>query len=281
MSGWLEWIKTHLHWFVFLVLETASLVMLFRFNMFHRSVWATQTNALAGTVLEWESDMHSYLELKKINEQLTRENLVLQYNNQILRDELATLKHDTTYVELLMQDHLADLDVIPAHVINNSVRLKDNIITLDKGYQDGVRGEMGVVSGTGIVGIVSEVSDHYSLVLPVLNSRSSISCRLRGTEFFGSLKWKGGNVLDAYIDDIPLHARFRVGDIVETSGFSSVFPAGIFVGKVSEVLTSQDGLSYELKVRLSLDLATLRDVNIINNPDKAEIDTLQARMQVN
>lgn len=281
MSGWLEWIKTHLHWFVFLMLETASLVMLFRFNMFHRSVWATQTNALAGTVLEWESDMHSYLELKKINEQLTRENLVLQYNNQILRDELATLKHDTTYVELLMQDHLADLDVIPAHVINNSVRLKDNIITLDKGYQDGVRGEMGVVSGTGIVGIVSEVSDHYSLVLPVLNSRSSISCRLRGTEFFGSLKWKGGNVLDAYIDDIPLHARFRVGDIVETSGFSSVFPAGIFVGKVSEVLTSQDGLSYELKVRLSLDLATLRDVNIINNPDKAEIDTLQARMQVN
>lgn len=281
MSGWLEWIKTHLHWFVFLMLETASLVMLFRFNMFHRSVWATQTNALAGTVLEWESDMHSYLELRKINEQLTRENLVLQYNNQILRDELATLKHDTTYVELLMQDHLADLDVIPAHVINNSVRLKDNIITLDKGYQDGVRGEMGVVSGTGIVGIVSEVSDHYSLVLPVLNSRSSISCRLRGTEFFGSLKWKGGNVLDAYIDDIPLHARFRVGDIVETSGFSSVFPAGIFVGKVSEVLTSQDGLSYELKVRLSLDLATLRDVNIINNPDKAEIDTLQARMQVN
>lgn len=263
------------------MLETASLVMLFRFNMFHRSVWATQTNALAGTVLEWESDMHSYLELKKINEQLTRENLVLQYNNQILRDELATLKHDTTYVELLMQDHLADLDVIPARVINNSVRLKDNIITLDKGYQDGVRGEMGVVSGTGIVGIVSEVSDHYSLVLPVLNSRSSISCRLRGTEFFGSLKWKGGNVLDAYIDDIPLHARFRVGDIVETSGFSSVFPAGIFVGKVSEVLTSQDGLSYELKVRLSLDLATLRDVNIINNPDKAEIDTLQARMQVN
>ena len=281
MSGWLEWIKTHLHWFVFLALETASLVMLFRFNMFHRSVWATQTNALAGNVLEWESDMHSYLELKKINEQLTRENLVLQYNNQILRDELAVLKHDTTYVELLMQDHLADLDVIPARVINNSVRLKDNIITLDKGYLDGVRGEMGVVSGTGIVGIIYEVSDHYSLVLPILNSHSNISCRLRGTEFFGSLKWKGGNVLDAYIDDIPLHAHFRVGDIVETSGFSSVFPAGIFVGKVSKILTSQDGLSYELKVRLSLDMATLRDVNIINNPNKEEIDTLQARVQIN
>lgn len=150
-------------------------------------------------------------------------------------------------------------------------------MTLDKGSADGVREEMGVVSGTGVVGIIYQTSPHYSLVLPVLNSNSSISCRLRGTDFFGSLTWKGGNPLDAYLDGIPLHARFHLGDIVETSGYSSVFPPGIFVGKVSEVYSSQDGTSYDLKVRLSVDLANLRDVTIIGNPAKQEIDTLQSR----
>lgn len=252
------------------------MVMLFQFNMYHHSVWATQSNAVAGHILEWESDMHAYLQLKEINEQLLHENLVLQYNNQVLRDELAELKHDTTYVEQLMQEHLAQVKSIPARVVSNSVRMKDNLITINKGSLDGIHEEMGVVCGTGIVGIVSQVSDHYSIVLPLLNSRSNISCRLRNTDYFGSLKWKGGNVLDAYIDDIPRHARFRVGDIVETSGYSSVFPPGIFVGKVIEVLNSSDGLSYELKVRLSTDLAVLRNVSVIDNPDKQELDTLRA-----
>ncbi len=277
MFGWIEWIKTHLHWLVFLLLETASLVMLFRFNMYHHSVWNTQANAVAGKVLAWENELHSYLKLKELNGQLVRENLILMHNNRVMAEELEALKHDTTYVERLMAAQLDTLNHIPARVISNSVRMKDNLMTLDKGAADGVREEMGVVSGTGVVGIIYETSPHYSLVLPVLNSNSSISCRLRGTDFFGSLTWKGGSPLDAFLDGIPLHARFRVGDIVETSGHSSVFPPGIFVGKVSEVFSSQDGTSYELKVRLSVDMANLRDVIIIDNPDWQEIDTLQSR----
>ena len=267
MFAWIEWIKTHLHWLVFLLLETASLVMLFRFNMYHHSVWNTQANAVAGKVLAWENELHSYLKLKELNGQLVRENLILMHNNRVMAEELESLKHDTTYVERLMAAQLDTLNHIPARVISNSVRMKDNLMTLDKGAADGVREEMGVVSGTGVVGIIYETSPHYSLVLPVLNSNSSISCRLRGTDFFGSLTWKGGSPLDAFLDGIPLHARFRVGDIVETSGHSSVFPPGIFVGKVSEVFSSQDGTSYELKVRLSVDMANLRDVIIIDNPD--------------
>ena len=277
MFAWIEWIKTHLHWLVFLLLETASLVMLFRFNMYHHSVWNTQANAGAGKVLAWENELHSYLKLKELNGQLVRENLILMHNNRVMAEELESLKHDTTYVERLMAAQLDTLNHIPARVISNSVRMKDNLMTLDKGAADGVREEMGVVSGTGVVGIIYETSPHYSLVLPVLNSNSSISCRLRGTDFFGSLTWKGGSPLDAFLDGIPLHARFRVGDIVETSGHSSVFPPGIFVGKVSEVFSSQDGTSYELKVRLSVDMANLRDVIIIDNPDWQEIDTLQSR----
>lgn len=276
MGTLIEWFRTHLHWLVFFVLEAASMVMLVRYSQYHSSIWTTQANSVAGKVLKMEADVQDYIRLKELNAQLVEENLLLQYNNSVMRDELKKLGKDTTYVEELMLAHLAKLHTITARVVDNSVRMKDNIITIDKGEADGVREEMGVVCGTGIVGIVFQTSEHYALVLPVLNSHSSISCRLRGTAFFGSLKWKGGSVLDAYIDDIPRHAKFKVGDVVETSGFSSIFPEGIFVGRVSEILNSADGQSYELKVRLSVDQAILRDVQVIDNPDKAELDTLRA-----
>jgi len=134
---------------------------------------------------------------------------------------------------------------------------------------------MGVISGTGVVGIVCKVSSHYALVLPILNRKSSISCRLRGTEYFGYLKWKGGNPLQAYIEDVPRHARLHVGDVVESSGFSSVFPPGIFVGKVAQVHDSADGLAYQLEVQLATDLANLRDVCVIVQEDKNELDELK------
>lgn len=124
---------------------------------------------------------------------------------------------------------------------------------------------MGVISGTGIVGIVSHVTDHYSVVMSILNSKSGISCRIRGNNYFGYLHWQGGNVLIAQLDDVPRHAPCKVGDAVETSGFSNVFPAGIFVGRVMQIRDSEDGLSYQLIIQLSSDLANLRDVAVILN----------------
>lgn len=274
MSNFITWLKTHLHWFVFLFLEVASMVMLFRFNSYHNSIWVTQANAVAGQVVEWEADYHSYIQLREVNEILTRQNIALQLSNERMRQELDSLLHDSTQTERLMTSRVADFERIHAHVISNSVKNKDNIIMLDKGSADGVMNEMGVISGTGPVGIVYAVSEHYSLVLPILNSKSNISCRLRGTNYFGSLSWRGGKVLEAYLNDIPHHAKCNVGDQVETSGYSSVFPPGIFVGKVAQIRNSKDGQSYELKVRLSTDISVLRDVCILKNPCKDEIDSL-------
>ena len=218
MSEFITWLKTHLHWFVFLILEAASMVMLFRFNSYHNSVWVTQANAVTGQVVQWEADIHNFTQLKAANEILVRENIALQLRNENMRHELDSLKHDSTYTEKLLAQHLSKFERIHARVISNSVKNKDNVITLDKGRADGVEKEMGVVSGTGPVGIVYATSEHYSLVLPILNSKSNISCRLRGTNYFGSLSWRGGKVLEAYLSDIPHHAKCHVGDQVETSG---------------------------------------------------------------
>lgn len=164
--------------------------------------------------------------------------------------------------------------MIEAQIIDNSVRKRDNMLVINAGSEDGVAPEMGVVSGTGVVGIVSAVTPHHALVMSILNSHSSISCRLRGTEYFGYLKWKGGKPLRAYMDDVPRHAHIKKGAVVETNGFSAVFPAGIFLGKVAEIKNSSDGLAYELEILLSTDLANIRHVAVINNHDKAELDSL-------
>lgn len=260
---------------LFLILEVLSGWMLFRFNAYQGSVWFTQANAVAGQVLDYEAKLLQFIHLKDLNGQLTQDILQLQQENDSMRTLLAQLIQDSSYTQKIQANLLAGEKLIPAHVISNSIKQKDNFITLDKGSKDGIRTEMGVVSGTGIVGITYLVSNHFSVVLPILNTHSNISCRLRGTNYFGSLKWSGGSPLQAYMDDIPRHARCKIGDVVETSGFSSVFPAGIFVGKVIQINNSKDGLSYRLEVQLSTDLAKIRDVCIVSNSRQAELDSLQ------
>ena len=270
------------HWVVFLLLETASLVLLFRFNAYQGSVWFTQANAVAGQVLEWESRVIAYSNLGQVNRELEETNLELQTEVDVLRHRLADLEHNPSLTEKVLTEQLANVRRIPAQVISNSVRDRENLIVINRGSDDGISNEMGVVCGTGIVGIVCQTGRHYATVLPVLNSRSSISCRLHDTEYFGYMKWNGGSPLRAFIDDIPRHAKIEVGERVETSGFSSVFPPGIFVGKVRKVQNSDDGLSYKLEIGLSTDFARLRDVSVIDyhgNP-KAEEEKEALREKV-
>lgn len=267
MNALSDKLKNWGHWIVFLILEVASLVLLFRFNAYQGSVWTTQANDVVGRVLEGRQRLIAYSQLGEANRQLTEMNLQLQSELDVVRHRLAELEHDSSATERAVASQLAGIHRIPAQVVSNSIRDRENYITINRGLADGVQNEMGVVCGTGVVGIVYQAGQHYSLVLPVLNSRSSISCRLHDTEYFGYMKWNGGSPLLAFIDDIPRHAKIKVGEMVETSGFSSVFPAGIFVGKVRRILNSDDGLSYKLEIGLSTDFARLRNVSVIEgNP---------------
>ncbi len=279
MHDFIERITAYIHWALFLLLETLSGFLLFQYNHYQGSVWFTQANAVAAMVHEWEEVALAYLRLPEENAALVRRNIVLQQQNDLLRHgnlPKSLLRNGDTIASftLPMNETGDAYSQIEARIIDNSVRKRDNMLVINVGSDDGVAPEMGVVSGTGVVGIVSAVTSHYALVMSVLNSHSSISCRLRGTEYFGYLKWKGGSPLRACMDDVPRHAHIKKGDIVETSGFSAVFPAGIFLGRVAEIKNSSDGLAYELEILLSTDLANLRHVSVINNHSKAELDSL-------
>ncbi len=279
MHDFIERITAYIHWALFLLLETLSGFLLFQYNHYQGSVWFTQANAVAAMVHEWEEVALAYLRLPEENAALVRRNIVLQQQNDLLRHgnlPKSLLRNGDTIASftLPVNETGEAYSQIEARIIDNSVRKRDNMLVINVGSDDGVAPEMGVVSGTGVVGIVSAVTSHYALVMSVLNSHSSISCRLRGTEYFGYLKWKGGSPLRACMDDVPRHAHIKKGDIVETSGFSAVFPAGIFLGRVAEIKNSSDGLAYELEILLSTDLANLRHVSVINNHSKAELDSL-------
>lgn len=265
MRNLLDFLVKYSYWFLFFVLEAVSFVLLFQFNSYQGSVWFSSANAVAGKLYETTSAVESYFQLSKINTELTQRNLYLEQRLCKLEKEKSDSVADSTMENSLLLKSLQPYRLIPAQVVNMKWGRKDNLLTIDKGEADGIKKDMGVVCGTGIVGIVYLTSAHYSIVIPVLNSQSNISCVIQGRGYFGYLHWTGGDISEAYVDDVPRHAHFKLYENVVTSGYSSVFPAGIMVGKILHVYNSADQMSYRLRVKLSTDFGRLRDVCVVDN----------------
>ncbi len=279
MHNLTEFLAKHNHWFVFLVLEVVSMVLLFRYNSYQGSVWFSSANAVTGKVYEWDSAVESFFSLSGVNSQLTQRNAFLEQQVRMLDDSIARLtrSQEAAVTRLSSMVPFQGCRLIPAKVVANMVNRYDNLITIDKGSADGVKRDMGVVCGMGVVGIVYLVSEHFSIVIPALNSHSNISCTIQRRGYFGYLRWRGGSSQLAYLEDVPRHAHFKLGDNVVTSGYSSVFPPGVMVGKVLHVFNSADGLSYRVQVKLSTDFARLRDVCLVDDSALQErIDLMRA-----
>lgn len=271
MRNLLEFLKNHFHWFLFVLLEVLCAVLLFQYNNYQNSVWFTSANWVTGKVYEWTSWMESFFSMTKANEDLTLRNFYLERQVTQLRRLYAEATTETDVKEQQELEKLQQYKLIPAKVVTNELHLANNLITIDKGEKDGVEVGMGVACGKGVVGVVYLTSAHYSIVIPVLNMKSSrISCAIRNRGYFGVLRWDGRDAGIAYVEDIPRHARFNKGDWVETNGFSTIFPSGILVGQIKQVYNSRDGLSYRLQVRLSTDFGNLRDVVVISDKTIAE-----------
>lgn len=248
---------------------------MFRFNNFQGSVWLSSANKCTAQLEAFYTETESYLSLGELNQRLTSDNIRLQQRVALLNEALQRYQRDTTTIEKSIRHELQHYHLYPAMVVSNRVRRgANNYLVINKGEKDGIRPEMGIVCGTGVVGIVYLTGENYSLVLPITHAKSSISCRIKGKNYFGYLQWDGQSTIKAHLDDIPRYAKAQKNAIVETSGYSAVFPPGIFVGKVDEVRNSTDGQSYRLNITLGVDLANVRDVLVIATTHKQEINTL-------
>ena len=275
MRNLLNFLLKYNYWFLFILLEVICFVLLFRFNNYQQSVYFTSANVVTGKVYEVSGSVSSYFHLKSVNEDLLDRNMLLEQQITNLENALRERQVDSVVVNSIRNLDNKDYQIFKAHVIRNSLNQADNYITLDKGSSSGIRPEMGVVDGNGVVGIVYKTSPNYSLVISVLNSKSSISCKIVGSEYFGYLKWEHGDSRYAYLKDLPRHAEFNLGDTVVTSGYSTVFPAGVMVGTVDDMSDSNDGLSYLLKIKLATDFGKLSDVRVIARTGQMEQQELE------
>ncbi|HIY89426.1 MAG TPA: rod shape-determining protein MreC [Candidatus Bacteroides pullicola] len=279
MRNLLNFLVKYNYWFLFILLEVASFVLLFRFNRYQQSVFFTSANAVAGKLYEVTGSIAAYFHLKETNEDLLDHNIRLEQRVAQLERTLLDARSDTTLyhsLDSVPRDHSYSL--YKARIIKNSLNRLDNYLTLDKGSADSIRPEMGVVSANGVVGIVYKTTPHYALVISLLNSKSSLSCKIQGSDYFGYLKWEGGDSQYAYLRDLPRHAEFSVGDTVVTSGYSAVFPPGLLVGYIDEMSDSHDGLSYLLKIRLATDFGRVSDVRVIANHNLPELKQLNEQL---
>ncbi len=265
MRNLLAFLAKNNHWFVFILLEVVSLVLLFRFNSFQGSVYFSSANAVVGKIYEYNSAVTTFFNMSRSNKQLSERNLMLEQRVHALEQYIADNSGDSLGLAQCQKQALAGFRLIPAKVIANSTDKEDNLITIDKGKADGVHEDMGVACGTGVVGVVYMASDHYAIVIPVINVNSNISVSIRKRGYFGFLHWKRQPADIAYVDDVPRHAKFAIGDEIITNGYSSIFPAGISVGKILHVFNSADGLSYRVQLRLATDFGNLRHVCVIDN----------------
>lgn len=277
MRNLLNFLVKYNYWFLFIFLEVVSLGLLFRFNNYQQGAFFTSANVVVGKIYEGTSMVSSYFHLKTTNEDLLERNSLLEQRISILESKLKDFQSDSLRIPAILDLSETDYDIFKARVIKNSINKADNYLTLNKGSLDGIRADMGVVDGRGVVGIVYMTSPSYSVVISLLNSKSIIGCKITSSDYFGFLSWEGNDSRFAYLKDLPRHAEFNLGDTVVTSGHSTVFPEGVMVGTIDDMENSNDGLSYNLKIKLSADFGKLSDVRVLARKGQQEQLELEER----
>lgn len=272
MRNLIEFILKYSSIFVFTILFVMCLAMLVSNGRFHSSVWFTSANAFSNKIYGMSNGVSSYFHLKSINSSL-------QQSNAQLENEVLALKEQLSEYKSLLADSVDNsntrwFDYVLCTVLNNSTRHPRNYFTINKGELDGVKSGMGVADQNGIVGIVNVAGKKTARVISLLNTTQHISVRLKNTDIVGSLTWKVNDPKIAYMEEVPRHSKFSIGDTVMTSGFSTAFPPDIPVGIVEGRVKSESDNFYVLKIRLASDFKTLSTVRVIKDSFKNELDSL-------
>lgn len=270
MRNLINFIIRYNFFFLFITLFSLSLVLVVRTHQHQRTVFFHSANLVSGYVYSQIDQMTSYINLKTVNEQLSNENTRLLNNlnsSFVIKDHDQFLLNDTLY--------LRRFSYLNARVINNSVLKMSNYLTLDKGLNDGVDRDMGVVTLDGVVGIVKDVSRNFSTVISLLHKDTQLSVRLVSNDHIGTLIWEGGYYRRATMTYIPSHVQLFSGDSVVTSGLSQIFPEGIFIGTISDFSVRKGETFYSAVVELALDYNRLRHVYVVNDLMKEELEILE------
>lgn len=273
MRSLLNFLKKFGNVLLFILLELIAFYLLAARPNYHNIKLTKAINATKAAMRKKINNAVDYFSLSDINKQLVRENEELKNTLQRIykSEELTTFNvTDSIYRQQYVY--------ISAAVVNNSVNKQKNYITLDRGRLSGVKEDMAVICPEGIVGIIVEVGRNYSIAMSVLNLEFRLSARLSKNGYFGSLTWDGGNVNSLILKEIPNHVNVSVGDTVETTGYSAVFPEGIMIGTISD-FDERGGDFLDIKIQPSTDFRKLSNTYIIANLKKDEQLKIESGIQ--
>ena len=254
---------------LFLLLEGLALVLIFQFDPFHKSFIVNVSRSLSGNFGSKVSNIRDYLFLKEENQNLSNEVARLQQNLQELTKVVYLSPPDSTGSDTLYISYDKRFRFLPAEIISNSVNKQYNYITLNKGKNDSVNADMAVISGAGVVGMVLNSSENFATVQPLINRNSKTGAKIKGEDYFGILEWDGRDPTRMHLKEIPLHVEIEIGDTIETSGFSSVYPKGQLIGRI-DTFDKKEGNFYDIEVRLFVNFRTVNHVMVVANTFREE-----------
>lgn len=259
--------------FTFLLLELFCSWLIIENNQYQGAQFFNSSNSFVASVNGFSKNLNDYFFLREVNRVLAEENTALrkQLEQQI---QLAQFP-DSAAVDSAVVNRF---DFVSAKVVNNSVDRFTNFLTINIGKSSGIEPGMAVISPVGAVGKVKMTSEHFSVVISLLNIDLMISGRMKRTGYFGTIKWDGTSTDFTSFEFIPRHVKPVVGDSIVTSGYSGVFPEGILIGTIAEVDLKQESPFYDLKVKLAQDFRKLSYVSVVKSNLLHELDSLEKQI---
>lgn len=253
---------------LFVALEAVAIWLIASNNSQQGSAIFNSSNRIVGNVLSTQTDILEYFSLASVNKGLVEKNAALLTELESLRKPA-----DSAYIALDSALE-ASFSFFGAKVINNSLNLTQNHLTINKGSIQGIKPGMGVFNEEGVIGRVKDVSRNYSTIISLLHSELLISSKIKTNDVFGSTKWDGVDPAFAKLMYVPRHVVVKEGDLVVTSGYNAVFPEGIPIGTVTEVKPGTDTNYLDITIKLSTDFSRISYVYLVENLQKGELDSL-------
>ncbi|MDO5510131.1 MAG: rod shape-determining protein MreC [Weeksellaceae bacterium] len=252
---------------LFILLLALSVFLTVNRSNFHKNAVGVRMMAVNGFFAERISVVKQFFNSPAENRMLAEENARLLEQLQV-HTSVAVADTTLTRVDSI---HLQQYTYTPAELVDYSLRKKDNYFLINKGTDDGVGKDMAVITSRGIVGNVLSSSRKYSSVISVLHSQSRIRARIKGLEYLGILEWPGEDHRDLALMEMPKYLPIKQGDTIVTAGASASYPQGVLVGYISEIVPNETTGDFDITVRMFQDLATVKNVYVVDNLEKIEI----------
>lgn len=259
MQNLLKILLRYSNFLVFIILEVAAFLLFLYNNAYPRSSMLSTANSVVAWQNEQIAEITNYFRLRSVNEELAVENAALR--NQIYSMDSAKSREVIHYES--------------AKVVQMTTDHQHNYLTINRGSVDGIQRGQGIRNADGVVGIVKTVGPNYSVVLPIINTNSLLSCRFAKNDYLGTLQWDGKDIRFAQLADVAVHMVVNPGDTIVTSGLSPVFPEGIPVGIVENSVLKEGESYYRIRVRLHTNFKRLKYVEVVQNAHQEELELLE------